>query len=641
MLNKNYYRLINVMIESQKDTITSKELAMLLDVSVKSVKNYVSLINYEQQLITPSSRGYKINKKDALKVIETESQAIPQNSKERINYILNHILSNHSNQPIDLYDLAEELMISYETIQHDFVSVKHLLSKYNLFVKISSSMVVLNGSERDKRKLFSKLIIDEFSENILSLDSLSRVFPKYDLAWLADMIHNTCKDYHYFINDYSLLSLLLEVTIGVERIRNKFELISRSDINKHGTREKQLAQTIAVKIEVKFNIKYSEDEIGELTSLLISYLMKLEPDNLNIENILNYVGSDCMEIVEELKTLMNEWDFIDTSNEEIIIRLALHIKNLLIRLKNGYVAFNPLTNQIRSTYPLIFECSVELAEKIKKITGYLVDNNEIAYLALHIGCMLGERNLIENKITCICLFPHYYDYSTKLIEEINNYFNDKMVISGIVTRYSEAETIKNYEILLTIVPISNHRDERILQISPFFNQKDKALISLKIDEINLMKYKNNLKYKLYKFVSPELFCKDMLFVNSKEALLFMVNKMAELGCVEESYLDDVMQREKEASTAYGRIAVPHSFNMDAKKSSIFVLVSSKGLKWGEGTVNIVLLFAINKNDRAFFYEIFDCLISNLLQVENVNKVILGSNLQEFISSLIDCIENNI
>lgn len=639
MLNENCYRLIKIMVESPNDTITSRELAMLLNVSVKSVKNYVSLINYEEQIITPSSRGYKINKEDAIKILNSKTQDIPQNSKNRINYILNRILANRTNKPIDLFDLAEELMVSYETIQHDFTSIKHILSDYNLFIKVSNSRVLLDGSEKDKRRLFSKLISDEFSENMLSLDSLSGIFPKYDLVWLSTMIQTACKKYHYYINEYSSLSLLLEIMIGIERIKNGFELDYRCEINNYGIREKSLIQTIAMQIENKFSIEYSQDELGELANLLISYLIKAEPNNPDTKKTMNCVDSDCIEIVEELKALMDEWGFIDTNNEEFFIRFVLHVKNLIARLKNGYVTLNPLANQIRITYPLLFEFSVELAKKIKKITGYEIDNNEISYLALHIGYILQERNFIKNKINCICLFPQYYDYSTKLVGDISNCFNDKVIINAVITKYSELIPIKNYEMLLTTVPVSNHNDKRVLQISPFLNEKDKSMISSKIKEINLDKHKKNLKYELNKIMSQELFCKDKLFADNEEAIRFMVNKMAQLGYVDGSYINDVLEREKEASTAYGRIAIPHSFNMNAKKSSIFVFISSNGIKWGEAVVNIVMLFAINKKDRTLFYDLFDGFISNLLQIKNVNQVIPGSNIDEFISRLIDCIED--
>lgn len=62
-------------------------------------------------------------------------------------------------------------------------------------------------------------------------------------------------------------------------------------------------------------------------------------------------------------------------------------------------------------------------------------------------------------------------------------------------------------------------------------------------------------------------------------------------------------------THIGHIAIPHSTDMDAIKTSIAVAVSKKGFQWDNNTVHLVFLLAINKADKKTFRELYESLIS--------------------------------
>ena len=58
--------------------------------------------------------------------------------------------------------------------------------------------------------------------------------------------------------------------------------------------------------------------------------------------------------------------------------------------------------------------------------------------------------------------------------------------------------------------------------------------------------------------SPELFCKNGDMGDRKQALTHMVRALEENGYVEEGFMAEVEDREAHSSTAFGRLAVPHS-----------------------------------------------------------------------------------
>jgi lichenan operon transcriptional antiterminator len=68
-----------------------------------------------------------------------------------------------------------------------------------------------------------------------------------------------------------------------------------------------------------------------------------------------------------------------------------------------------------------------------------------------------------------------------------------------------------------------------------------------------------------------------------------------------------------------------------------VLLNEKPIPWGHNMVNIVLLFAIEKESRNLFYDIFDNLITLLLEAPNAAKIIECKNYDEFVKTIVDCL----
>jgi lichenan operon transcriptional antiterminator len=77
--------------------------------------------------------------------------------------------------------------------------------------------------------------------------------------------------------------------------------------------------------------------------------------------------------------------------------------------------------------------------------------------------------------------------------------------------------------------------------------------------------------------------------------------------------------------------------MSAKKTGMAVLINEKPIPWGENMVNIVLLFTIEKETRNLFYDIFDNLVTLLLEAPHAAKIIECATFDDFINTIIDCL----
>lgn len=634
-------KLIKIMLECE-GWVTASFLAAKLNVSERSIKNYIVEINEEYSLITSSRKGYMIDAASAKKIMEELSASIPQTSAERVNYIIESMFKNDAlgYKTTDMYQIADEIFVSYETIKKDMAKVRKKLLDFDLFLNNTNSFVSIDGKELDKRKLLSHILYEEFNQNVMSLEVIEKVFPNYDLELLKSIIINQCKIYHYFINEYAVLNLLLDIVIGIDRIKKEKTFgNSRKEGNRFGIREQQLAQNIAAEIEKNFEVSYSQVELEELTIILLSYLMKMDFHTIDEKNIELVVGKECIDIMNKIGYLLKDSYFIDMENQDFLIKFTLHIKNLLIRLKNGYTTKNPLMQHIKNTCPLIFECAVDVADKIEELTGYKIKEDEIAYIALHIGGNLETIKHIKKVVSCIILFPQYYDFSGVLLEKLREHFGKQIEIKTVITSIDQIKKVKRADLVISTIPVYETIRMEWVMITPFLKDKDLETIKDKIDKINLSKKKARLKKHLMQISNPEFFYKNQDFASKEEAVRFMTDIMEKEGYVSQTFYQDVFSREKQASTAFEHIAVPHSMRMDAKHTGMFVLLNEKKpIEWNHDFVSIVLLFAINKEERAVFHDVYDNLIVSLLEKTNAVKVTASNTYIEFIEAVVGCVE---
>lgn len=624
----------------QTDWVTARQLSLQLHISERSVKNYITEVNYfEHDLITASRKGYVIDKDRAQLLLVHQSRSLPESPAERVNYIITELLTGDSQgaSSLDLYELAERIFISYETLKKDMIKVRSKLKEYGLYINAANSVVTLEGKELHKRKLLSQILYEEFNKNVLSLDVVQKAFPDYDLEVLRDILLTECKKYHYFIHDYALLNLILDVVITMDRIRKDCTFLAHIGKKyRYGVRERELSEQIACRIEETYGISFTEWEIQELTTLLISHLMKVDFGVLDRETVKGLVEPECLILVHEIMIYLNENYFIDTEDEAFVIKFTIHISNLLRRLENHYATKNPLTGHIKNSCPLIFECAVGVANRLQQMTGYKVDEDEIAYIALHIGGNLETYEKQKDKLGCILLFMQYYDMSDIMLDKLQNEFKDELVIRNMVTAPFKEEMLKKEDIIISTVGVDSAKWHHMVQVNPFLTERDIQAIWKKIREIKGEKKKQRLKELLLQITTPALFCRNTQIQSQREALELMIGTMVKLGYVEPEYISEVEEREQHSSTAFGRLAVPHSLNLNAHKTGMYILLSDKPVAWGEYMVNVILLFAINREDRTLFHEVFDNLIVLLLEYVNLERVLQSPDYESFIEAILSC-----
>lgn len=502
-------------------------------------------------------------------------------------------------------------------------------------LQVQNNRIFCVGLEKNKRKLLSSILYEESKVNFVNLDFLQNSFTDIDIIYIKDSTQEILTKYHYFINDYSLINLILHIAIAIDRIKNNNTTLTPiSLIFNEETEEFKSATELTLKLENKFNIQFNKNEIYEISLLLISRTTSFDYKTINKNNIETIIGAECLNLVKTLIEEIRLLYYISLEEDEFFIRFALHIKNLLIRSKNNYFSKNPLADEIKLSCPLIYDVSVGLANKIQEKTGIRINDDEIAYIAFHIGSTLKSQRHIGNKLKTILYCPNYYDLSYRIIDNINNNFCEYIVINDVITDESKIDLLDDVDLIISTISICKNTTIPICKISIIVNESDKSVIMNKIKVIQKEKKIQTFKNYLNQIMSPDLFMFNDKTISEDECISLMCNTLCNFNYVDDSFINEILEREKISSTAFYNFAIPHSMKMTANKTGICILISHNPIKWNNNNVNLVMMLCFNANQRHIFNEIFEPLTMILSESVNLNALTHVTGYDEFINTIV-------
>ena len=332
----------------------------------------------------------------------------------------------------------------------------------------------------DKAK--SPLVASQMGASIPSM--FQQMGVDVDVETIHEIVISALNEYHYFINDYSLVNLLLHVTIAIHRIENCCNVVPSSGaaslIRAH---EYEVAKKITDALEAAFGVHFAQGESYDIALMLISRASSMDYQSISVENISLYVGEKCWQLVQKLVMAVRDYYDIDLSQQEFLVRFSLHIKNLLTRSENHSYCQNPLTSDIKGNCPLIYDVAVQLAGIIREQTGLTIDDDEIAFIAFHLGGALETQRALASRISAVLYCPSYYNMDAALYEKLNGRFREELVVTNVVTREQDIKKIQGVELIIATVPLHAPMTIPRVMITPFLTETNCFDISCYIKNI--------------------------------------------------------------------------------------------------------------------------------------------------------------
>ena len=155
MMKKKQEELIEYLYKHNRTT--SEELSKSLSISIRTVKSYISDLNFQfPELINSNNRGYEIDKHKASVLLHYKDN-IPQDYDGRCIYIIKKLLLEKQIE-IDLFDICDELFISDSTLKNDIYKMNTSFANFNITFSCQDNKIKIYGSEKNKRKLITHVM---------------------------------------------------------------------------------------------------------------------------------------------------------------------------------------------------------------------------------------------------------------------------------------------------------------------------------------------------------------------------------------------------------------------------------------------------------------------------------------------------
>lgn len=608
--------LIDELIKSQKPKST-KQLAAALNVSTKTINNYINEINSSNDTIVFSLKdGYVADKEKASKYLE-RSNNIPKDFEDRAVYIIRYLL-NHHNETINVYRLCDVLFVSYSTIKNDISRMNVEYQDLDVRFVLKNNYLHLDGNEKSKRRLMSRTILREH-KNIINTSMLQGCFPNISVVSLSNMITSTLKKHNYFLNDFSRFNLIIHYCIVLDRMKNGHRINQDNDLilTNITNEEKLLVTDMAEQFNKLFNIVLSNDEIFEL--LLIIRANAKNTDIEQTEIFKNHVDKKITNYADSLiKRLENNF-YLDLRDDQFIIPFTLHLNSLLERIKYNQTIANPMAKQIKNNSPVVYDIALYIANDFA-VTFKLENNlspDEVGFIAIHVGSQIERSNTSDEKLNVILICPDYINISSSIRNKLLYSFGTKIMIVDTVGEYTNCLPLE-CDLILSTIDINQEIAIPYLVISPFISTNDYEKISDILTYTKRNKSLVALKKSFDKYFSSTNFIYLSDAQNYDYVINLMTDKLFENGYVDSNYKDSVFARENTSSTAFDNYAIPHSFETNALNSGVCVVICNKGIKWNAQLVNIVLMIAMNSSDSISFYSLYEAIL-NLLNNDTINN----------------------
>ena len=163
-----------------------------------------------------------------------------------------------------------------------------------------------------------------------------------------------------------------------------------------------------------------------------------------------------------------------------------------------------------------------------------------------------------------------------------------------------------------------------MTISPLCTRHEVDVVRQTVLEERQRAKRHQVWSALLAFTDESLYLHTEGAMSQDEALRTCHSMLMRVGAVDEGHLADVLDRERRSSTAFGgRFAMPHSMYMDARRTALAILTSSRAIGWGQFDVNLVIMMAVSPRDRAVFRDVLDELVRILSDPAGVDALLLA------------------
>ncbi len=624
-----------------RDWVTAAELAGVVGVTPRSIRSYVTAINARVPAgtaVESGPRGYRAGP-EAAQALHAVAEA--PSTRDRLHRLVRALLE--SPEGIEVFDTAAAFFVSPATLEADLARVRALLGGTQLTLHRTASRAFLRGPETAQRRLLSRLAHDEMEASAFDLAALQRalgadaVEPGAFGRFKADLVAGL-EGLGYVVNELSIGDVMMHVAIAADRVARERGL---DEAPAPASAERaQIGELIDELAREHLGIRFGGGDLAQLAGLVQTRVVAAGTA-ARAALIRERLPVDVETAVRDVVARAEQEYLIDLDDEDFVLRLAQHVANLRERAQEGAWSRNPLTRSLKTAYPMIFEVAVFVADGLRGLLGLPILDDEIAYLAMHVGGHLERHRSEGRRLTATIVCPGYYEIHELLHARVEGSLGQAVDVVGVETRADpDWASIDTDLVLTTIEP--RIAGDGIVRIQPFLTDADVSRVQAAVARVRRAHRLARLRTELERYFDPEAFVARLDGAGGEDGVIRRLGALlVAQGVIDDEYVERAIERERLSSTAFtDALAVPHALTMTATRTAIAVGIAEPPIAWGEGHVQVVAMVAFSESDRTAFQTVFEQLVEVFSGHEGVQRIVRrATTFSDFLDEVVAVVDD--
>ena len=589
-------RMKKIIIElSDSEYVTASELAKILDLNEKTVRTTIgkmrdSLDEYGIEIESKTRKGYHLliyDKEKYQAFINNDEwlskNDIPNNSKEREEWLLDYLLKQHKFVRID--DLSEMLYVSRSTITNDIRNVEDSLKSYHItLIRRPNYGLHIQGSEFDIRNC----MISQFKDNKWAQRFSDK--EENELKEISKILLNNIQNQKVVLSK----SMIQEMTSCIYISKVRYEENYKITVSKNEVVHRiykpciDVATNIVEELNEKFHIHLLDSEIYYIA---INIAARSDYNVLEGElesGVINQARKQATQMLDCVYDMMH----LDMrQNLSLLYDLISFLIPMDIRMRYGIIAKNPFAEATKKKYFFAYNVASQAVIPLKKTYFHEVPENEIAYLTSIFALFIEQEKDKKKKYNILVICATNMSTSKLLAYQYKKKF--KKYIDEVYTceMYNlDSFDFSKVDYIFTTVEINRVLPKPVLGISAFLEDEEVEKIS------SILKFKSsNTIADVY---SEELFY-DNIKGETKEEILFEICKrIPEKYGIPSDFYEGLLRREEITGTDLAKhVALPHPYETTSDISFACISVLDHPIRWTRQDVQVVILMAVAEDEQ--------------------------------------------
>lgn len=635
----NYFaedrKFLIIKLLQQNNVIALAELAQKLNVSTRTIRNDIKLLNelLEDSAFIEMEQGecrfyitdhYELEEK---KISLEKMQRDFDSPQKRVAYIIKTLMTNNTHYSTE--ELAYNMNLGRTTLSNEIKKLNKVLHNYGLSIEgTQSAGIRLKGKE--------------FQLRLFILENIYDIL--YDGCTIQENIQNSIITLlqNYGLESTTEKNFFQYVVVSVDRIQSGHSLdtMDKKFYTLQQSNAWNITQAVVKELRPLLKQDFSIEEKLFMTIPIAGMRTPTDLENISKMELKQNIEEVIEEIIERIGYELNLYLKKDNLQQDFYY----HISFMINRLQFGYMLKNPLAEEITKKYPLAYKMAKIAAKVVEQYYDVTVPEDEIGYITAYFGVYILEYSIVQQKPYRIALICSTGRGTARLIaSQLKKLLDHNAEMDLYSEKQISAELLDSYDIVFSTIKIPLETKKQIIRIKDIFDEKELLLHIQKVKYLEKVDFLGE-ETSGVSLIAALLEENTFFLLDEKKGYLdntkMMIEHLTKQELVDKQFEQRILQREQNSTMVFGHnVAFPHTINEQREGKLVLALgVCPKNLPSESGEeVKLIFLLALPKEkelDDSVLVRIYDELISIAQNEEYIAEITKAENYKQLVRCFI-------